>query len=121
MNLLTNAIYPVAVILVLVAVVGGAWLTSRTRRGWGGTLLNGLVILLASLLVTLGVGLVLNRQNGWYPTLQDLLPAPSDSAGKVYGAHPEASPNADVTRRDDRSIINEIFIPKQDAKTEPDD
>lgn len=104
MNLLTDAVYWVAAGLALVTLVGGTWLTTRTPRRRRGFLPNLAVLLVASLLVTISVGLVLNRQNAWYPTLADLFPSAFDAAVKQYGAQPGEGRDSKVTRTDRRTL-----------------
>lgn len=106
MNLLTDTVYWVAAAMALVGLLGGAWLSSMTPRRARGFLPNIAVLLVASMLVTTAVGLVLNRQNGWYPTLTDLFPAPLDSTVTDVGGNttdPGAAGPA-VTRTDQRTL-----------------
>jgi len=72
MSLLDPWVYPVAVVLAVLSVGGGAVATWRTpRRAWG-LAVNALVIAVASVLVTLSVALVLNHDNGWYMSWSDV-------------------------------------------------
>ncbi|WP_425307792.1 alpha/beta hydrolase-fold protein [Ammonicoccus fulvus] len=85
MDLLSDAAYWLAGALALVALVAGAWLTSRTPRNWKGTLLNGVAVLVAGVMMVTSVGLVLNRQNGWYSSVGDLFQS-AQSTTDNYGA-----------------------------------
>lgn len=72
MNLLSDSIYWFAAFLIIGALVGAAWLTARLPRGSWRWLWNLPVVALASVLVAVGAGLVLNRQNAWYTSWGDL-------------------------------------------------
>ncbi len=85
-TLLDDRIYVVATLLVLLGLCGGAFLTSRTpRRTWGGTALNALVILVASALIMAGSFLALNRVNGWFSAVGDIVGATGDEARTTLG------------------------------------
>lgn len=88
MNLLGDGALWVARACVVLALVGGTAAASFSfrRRIW--TILKNLVVVtVSSLLMVAGIGLTLNQQNGWYPTLDDVLGRqPSSVAAVTVGA-----------------------------------
>lgn len=108
MGLLSESIYWVAAALGVVAVTGGAWLTSRTPRGrFSGWVLNMLVIVLSSALVAVSAFLVLNRQNSWYASLSEIWAKPGVSITVQHGSRdPQETFGKDpaVDRTDKRAL-----------------
>ncbi len=83
MNLLSDSVYWLAAVLTAGALFGGSWLVSRLpRRSWR-WLFNVPVVALASVLVAVSAGLVLNRQNAWYTSWGDLLGTSSGGSNVV--------------------------------------
>lgn len=106
MNLLDDSIYVVVAVLAVAGLGGGAWLTSRTPRNLRGAALNGLVILVSSVLILAGVGLVLNRSNAWFEKPSDILGgAESKEEHQQKGAASDTFVREDaVTRTDTRAL-----------------
>lgn len=100
MNLMSDSAYWVAGVIALIALVAGAWLTSRTPRNWKGALINGVAVLVTGAMLITSVGLVLNRQNGWYASFGDVFRSGRSTtdaygAGSPFeGAAPEPAPAA---------------------------
>ncbi len=88
MNLLGDWVYPVALML-LVAAIGGAtflaWRSSRRLPRLAGLAVSGLAVTLASALACLSVALMLNHDNGWYSSPEDLFGA-SSADSRAAGA-----------------------------------
>lgn len=83
MNLLSDSVYWYAAVLAVVALVGAAWVVGHLPRGAWRWLLNVPVVALASALIAVSVGLVMNRQNAWYTSWGDLLGTSSGSSNTV--------------------------------------
>ncbi len=86
MSLVDNGIYWIAVPLIVVAIVAGAFVTTRTPRRWWGVVVNGLIIIVATAMVVSGLFLVVNRSTSWFTSWSDLLARPGPPSIKTYGA-----------------------------------
>ena len=92
MNLLSDSVYWLAGVLGLVALVGASWIVARLPRAAWRWLLNVPVVAVASVLIAISAGLVLNRQNAWYTSWGDLFgTAAGSSRVVVVGEHKAAS------------------------------
>lgn len=103
MNLLADWIPWAAAAVVVVALVGAGIATSRSPRSWVGALINILAVALASALVTVSSGLVLNYSFAWYPDLTDIFPAKGESVVRQHGASSVVFPG-EVQRNDNRAL-----------------
>lgn len=91
MDLLNDSAVAIAAVSAIISIGGAAWLSSRTPRSWKGACVNLVIMIVASALVAFSLGMVLNRYNAWYPTLQDLWTTPtSDEKSENAGADPSA-------------------------------
>lgn len=72
MDPLSDLIVWLAALIGIAALVGGAWLTTRTGRGWRAFAINLLIGVLSTALVVLSAGAILNKYNAWYPQWSDL-------------------------------------------------
>lgn len=113
MDLLSDAIIWIASIIIVLALVGGAWLTTRTGRGWGSWAINLLVVTLTSLLVVTGGFLIVNRLNGWYPTLNDIFSSDSQTDRKDAGADPSSVFSGQVTKQPEIGTLPPLPNPGQ--------
>ena len=108
MNLLSDSVYWLAAFLTAVALVGGAWLTGRLPHTSWRWLWNVPVVALASVLVAVSAGLVLNRQNAWYTSWGDLLGTSSGSSHVVVVGEAKARTvfqhDLSVVRTDTRTL-----------------
>ena len=105
MNLLSDSVYWLAAALTVVALVGAAWVVAHLPRGTWRWLLNVPVVALASALIALSAGLVLNRQNAWYTSWGDLFGTATGSANVVVvGEHKASS----VFQHDHRIVTTDF-------------
>lgn len=77
MSLVGDWVYPVAIVSVLVSLAFGTVATRFTSRHKAWWLFNLLIVTLTSALVAVSGVLVLNRDNGWFATWDDLMGAMS--------------------------------------------
>ena len=102
MDLTGEFIEWIAIALIAIALIGGGWLTSRTPRRWTGALLNAVLLLLASVLVSLAILLVVNKQFVWYASTADLFTTVATTSDTAGASDPFSS--AKVNRVDSRSL-----------------